>query len=109
MSEQQRPAQHDERSATGHLAAAEAYTYILQCADGTLYVGWTTDLQRRFQEHSLGRGARYTRGRRPLRLVFWEEQGSRALARQRELAIRRMCRSQKLRLIVSVTGGEEPH
>lgn len=89
--------------------STEAYTYILQCADGTLYVGWTTDLERRIHEHSLGRGAKYTRGRRPLRLVFWEEQASRTLAQQREQTIRRMSRSRKLQLIVSQKGGEEPH
>ena len=51
-----------------------AVVYILQCADGTLYTGWTTDLERRLQAHNSGRGARYTRGRRPVRLVYSEEQ-----------------------------------
>lgn len=86
---------------------AEAYTYILQCADDTLYVGWTIDLSRRLEAHNNGLGARYTRGRRPVRLVFWEEHDSRTFARRREQVIRRMSRAQKLRLIASHQSREE--
>jgi len=86
----------------------EAYTYMLQCADDTLYIGWTIDLSRRVKAHNTGRGSRYTRGRRPVRLVFWEEHNNRAEARSREQVLRRMSRNQKLRLIASQNGREEP-
>ncbi len=76
-----------------------AAVYILQCADGTLYTGWTTDLERRLQAHNSGRGARYTRGRRPVRLVYREEQPTRSVAQRREAAIRRLSRADKLKLI----------
>jgi putative endonuclease len=87
---------------------AEAYTYLLECADGTLYVGWTTDLTRRVAAHSNGSGSRYTRGRRPVRLVFWEEHADRTLARRREQVLRRMSRTQKLRLVASTRRREGP-
>ncbi len=83
-----------------------AVVYILQCADGTLYTGWTTDLERRLQAHNSGRGARYTRGRRPLRLVYREEQLTRSAAQRREAAIRRLSRADKLKLIERKRNGE---
>ena len=83
-----------------------AVVYILQCADGTLYTGWTTDLERRLQAHNSGRGARYTRGRRPLRLVYREEQPTRSAAQRREAAIRRLSRADKLKLIERKRNGE---
>jgi len=76
-----------------------AVVYILQCADGTLYTGWTTDLERRLRAHDSGQGARYTRGRRPVRLVYQEEQLTRSAAQRREAAIRRLSRADKLKLI----------
>jgi putative endonuclease len=76
-----------------------AVVYILQCADGTLYTGWTADLERRLRAHNSGQGARYTRGRRPVRLVYQEEQPTRSAAQRREAAIRRLSRAAKLRLI----------
>jgi putative endonuclease len=76
-----------------------AVVYILQCADGTLYTGWTTDLERRLRAHNSGQGARYTRGRRPVRLVYQEEQSTRSAAQRREAAIRRLSRIDKLKLI----------
>jgi len=78
---------------------AEAYTYIVECADGTLYTGWTTDLKRRVATHNAGRGAGYTRQRRPVRLVYWEEHGSRTGARRRDRQLKRMTRARKLLLI----------
>jgi len=86
---------------------AEAYTYILQCADDTLYVGWTSDLARRLAAHNAGRGARYTRGRRPVHLVFWEKHDSSTAARQREQALRRLSRAQKLSLVATGQCGGE--
>lgn len=76
-----------------------AVVYILQCADGTLYTGWTMDLEQRLQAHNSGKGARYTRGRRPVRLVYREEQPTRSAAQRREAAIRRLPRAGKLKLI----------
>jgi len=77
----------------------EAFTYILECADGTLYVGWTTDLERRLRAHNAGRGGRYTRGRRPVRLAYFEEHSTRQEARRREVVLRRLPRAVKLGLI----------
>lgn len=85
----------------------EAYTYMLKCADDTLYTGWTTDLAQRVKTHNAGRGSRYTRGRLPVRLVFWEGHCSRRAARSREQTLRHMSRGKKLRLIASGNGREE--
>lgn len=75
------------------------FVYILECADGTLYTGWTTDLERRLKAHNAGQGARYTRGRRPVKLAYCEEVMDRSTALRREAAIRRLRRSHKLKLI----------
>jgi putative endonuclease len=83
-----------------------AVVYILECADGTLYTGWTTDLERRLQAHNSGQGARYTRGRRPVRLAYREEQSDRSAAQRREAAIRRLSRVDKLKLIERKRNGE---
>lgn len=79
------------------------YVYIVQCADGTYYTGYTTDVARRVAQHNTGRGARYTRSRRPVRLVHAEQWPSRSLALQREAALRRLPRYVKQRL---AEGGE---
>jgi len=78
---------------------SKAFTYILECADGTLYVGWTTDLEKRLHAHNAGRGGRYTRGRRPVRLAYFEEHSTRQEAQRREAVLRRLPRARKLRLI----------
>ena len=83
-----------------------AVVYILECADGTLYTGWTTDLERRLQAHNSGRGARYTRGRRPVSVAYREEQSDRSAAQKREAAIRRLSRADKLKLIEGRWNGE---
>lgn len=72
--------------------------YLLECADGTLYCGVTNDLARRLAMHDAGRGARYTRGRGPVRLAWSEEAASKGDALRRERAIKRIPRSAKLRL-----------
>ena len=77
------------------------FVYIVECADKTLYTGWTTDPQRRLREHRAGYGARYTRARRPLRLVYLEPQPDRAAAMRRERALKRLTRMAKMRLIES--------
>ena len=82
--------------------------YMLRCCDGTLYTGVTTDLERRLAAHTSGRGARYTRGRGPFRLVLVEDLGSRGDALRRELAIKRMSRRQKLGLGGARAGGRAP-
>jgi len=73
--------------------------YILRCADGTLYTGIAADLSKRLGAHRRGAGAKYTRGRRPLRLVYREEQPDRSSALKREAALRRLGRPGKLALI----------
>lgn len=77
------------------------YCYILECSDGTFYTGWTTDPGRRVKQHNKGIGAKYTSTRRPVKLVYLEEQSDRAAAMKRELAIKKMKRIQKSRLIES--------
>jgi putative endonuclease len=75
--------------------------YIVECADGSLYTGITTDLDRRIDEHNSGTGARYTRGRRPVRLVHSEDLEDRGAASRREAKIKRMTREGKKELIGS--------
>jgi putative endonuclease len=77
------------------------YCYIVECADGTYYTGWTTDPERRVATHNKGRGAKYTSMRLPVRLVYVEEQLDRKSAMKRELAIKRMKREGKAKLIKS--------
>ena len=74
------------------------FCYILECADGTLYTGWTTDPARRERQHNAGRGARYTRTRRPVKMIYVEEQADRTSAQKRELKIKRLGREGKLKL-----------
>ncbi len=78
--------------------------YILRCGDGTLYTGITDDLPRRLAAHRAGRGAKYTRGRGPLTLVYREEQPDRAAASRREWAIKRLTRAEKEALAASWDG-----
>lgn len=73
--------------------------YIVRCADDTLYTGITNDLDQRIEAHNEKRGARYTRARLPVTLVYQEEADSRSLASQREIAIKKLSRRQKLELI----------
>jgi putative endonuclease len=75
------------------------YCYILECADGTYYTGWTTDPTRREKQHNAGRGARYTSTRRPVRLVYIEELPDKISALKRERAIKALKREQKKSLI----------
>lgn len=74
------------------------YAYILLCADGTLYSGWTNDLTRRLAAHNAGRGAKYTRSRRPVSLLYAESFPTRSEAMRREAAFKRMTHRQKLAL-----------
>ena len=77
--------------------------YILRCADNTLYTGITTDVEKRFKAHSSGKGAKYTRGRGPLELVYREECGDHSAALKRELEIKALTREEKELLIKGAT------
>lgn len=75
------------------------FTYLLRCADGSFYCGWTVDLDHRLSAHNLGKGARYTRVRLPVELVYFEEFASRGDAMKREHQIKNMNRQRKTRLV----------
>ena len=77
------------------------YLYILRCGDGTLYTGITTDVEKRQEQHRTGKGAKYTRGRGPLELVYQETCLDHSQALKREAAIKRMSRQKKEILIKS--------
>lgn len=77
------------------------YCYILECADGTFYTGWTTDPERRLEQHNKGVAARYTRSRLPVKMVYLEPQPDRITAMKRERAIKRLSRERKKKLILS--------
>ena len=80
------------------------FVYLVRCHDGTLYCGIAKDLNRRLEEHnSADKGAKYTRGRQPVQLVYTEEAASRAQATQREGQVKRMARTQKMALIKAGT------
>ena len=76
------------------------YLYILRCGDGTFYTGITTDVDKRFDAHASGKGAKYTRGRGPLEPVYQEECGDHSTALKRELEIKALTRVQKEELLV---------
>ncbi|WP_293810944.1 GIY-YIG nuclease family protein [uncultured Phascolarctobacterium sp.] len=76
-----------------------AFVYMLRCKDGSLYTGWTNDLEHRLAMHNSGRGAKYTRGRGPLELVYSEELPDKEAALRRECAIKKLRREQKLVLL----------
>ncbi len=77
----------------------KSYTYILICGDGTLYTGWTNDLERRLAAHNAGKGGKYTRSRLPVRLAYYEEFDDKTEAQSREWHIKRLSRKEKLQLI----------
>jgi len=78
----------------------ECYCYILECVDGTYYTGWTTDPERRIKQHNKGTGARYTKTRRPVKLVYLEPQTDKITALKRERAIKALTRKQKMKLFM---------
>lgn len=75
------------------------YVYMLKCSDGTLYTGYTNNIEKRVKVHNLGAGAKYTRGRRPVTLVYFERCKSKGDALKREHEIKCLSRKQKLELI----------
>lgn len=78
------------------------YVYILKCADDTLYTGWTTDLENRINTHNSGNGAKYTRSRLPVEMVYREECADKSYALKRENEIKKMSRAEKLQLINNI-------
>ncbi len=77
------------------------YTYILKCGDGSLYTGWTNDIAARLRQHQSGKGAKYTRGRGPLELVYLEVYDTKSEAMSREARIKHFSRNEKMKLLES--------
>lgn len=77
------------------------YVYIVRCHDNTFYTGWTTNLEKRIETHNAGKGAKYTKIRRPVELVYYETFGSKSDALKREYQIKQLKRSEKEELILS--------
>ena len=75
------------------------FVYVLECADGTFYTGYTTDVERRVDEHNAGEGAKYTRGRTPVELVHVESFDSKSAAMSREYEVKALSRREKERLV----------
>ena len=74
---------------------------MVQCSDGTLYTGWTNDLKKRLEKHNAGKGARYTRGRLPVKLVYYEVFATKSEAMKSEAQIKKLSRKQKLLFIIN--------
>jgi len=98
-------------------ANRQAWVYIVQCADRSLYTGWTYDIEARVAKHNTGKGAKYTRARLPVTLRWSEKQANRSAAMKREAAIKKLTSPQKRRLIgphppspplLRYEGGENP-
>ena len=75
------------------------YTYIVRCKDGSLYTGWINDIEKRIKAHNEGKGAKYTKSRRPVKLVYYEEFQTKEEAMKREYAIKHMRRKEKEKII----------
>ncbi len=86
----------------------DCFVYMVECADGSLYTGWTNRLPQRIAAHNRGRGAKYTRSRLPVRLVWAEAQPDSSAALRREAALKRLTRREKLALIAAAPLSEEP-
>ena len=81
------------------------YTYIVECADGSLYCGWTNDLDKRIKDHNAGKGAKYTKTRLPVKLVYFEEFDTKEEAMSREWHIKQLRREKKMELIAKMSKG----
>ena len=75
------------------------YTYIVECSDGTLYTGWTNNLEKRLEAHNAGKGAKYTKTRRPVKLVYQEQFETKEEALSREYHIKQLSRKEKMKLM----------
>jgi putative endonuclease len=84
------------------------YVYILRCSDGTYYTGYARDIARRLEEHNKGRAAKYTSGRRPVELVYYESFDDKSLAAKREYEIKQWSRAKKQALLDGVTIAPQP-
>ena len=82
------------------------YIYILECADHTLYTGYTNDIEKRIKTHNESKGAKYTRGRRPVRLLYSEEFETKSEALKREIAVKKLSKEKKLQLIKNLQNPE---
>ena len=78
---------------------SDSFVYIVECCDGSYYTGWTTDVEARVKTHNSGEGAKYTRSRLPVKLVYFEQLENRSAALKREAAIKKLTRVQKEKLI----------
>ena len=87
------------------MAAPGAWVYLLRCADGSLYCGWTPDVDARLAAHQAGRGARYTRSRLPVELVWSAQAADRSAAQREEARIKRLSRAEKLALLAEAGPG----
>jgi putative endonuclease len=94
-----RPASRDARDPAPPSPRERWYVYLVRCRDGSLYAGCTNDLPSRLAKHDAGRGARYTRSRRPVTLVYWVGVWGRSHALSREAGLKRLSRSEKLELV----------
>lgn len=83
------------------------YTYMVTCSDGSLYTGYTTDVQKRIKTHNAGKGAKYTRARLPVVLAYVEESDTKQQAMQREAAIKKLTRQQKELLVEQYKNAKE--
>ncbi len=81
------------------MAGKQNVTYMLRCSDGTLYTGWTNNIEKRLQAHNAGKGGKYTRVRTPVELVYLEEYETRQEAMSREVQIKQLTRKEKEKLI----------
>ena len=79
------------------------FVYVLKCRDESLYTGWTNDLEKRIKTHNSGKGAKYTRGRTPVKLIYYEKYDDKLIAQRREREIKKLSREKKLELIESKT------
>ncbi|MCI8886696.1 MAG: GIY-YIG nuclease family protein [Hungatella sp.] len=84
------------------------YVYLVRCIDGSLYCGWTKELKERVKAHNQGKGAKYTRSRRPVELVYYEEFSTKMEAMSREYAIKQMNRKEKLKLVEGFQKPNDP-
>ncbi len=103
----------DDLSSPASIASAlrhslRHHVYIVECSDGSLYTGYTTDPARRIAQHNRGSAARYTRTRRPVKLVYLEEVADRVGALRREARIKTMGKNEKLRLCLKYEGKTKP-
>lgn len=84
------------------------YTYMVRCKDGTLYTGWTNNIERRMEAHNSGTGAKYTKSRRPVKLVYCEEFPTKEEAMKREYAIKHMEKKEKEKMVLGWNEGKRP-